>query len=154
VPRAPKQGLTRVRRRGRERGREGAEEEVTVLEGIWKKAPEEKDLRAASAYLSLLMPPAEARATAEKLSTAKRAVYQVKDLLRAAGEPLLPADTPNVHEHIVELRAEKRLSPVLLVRGDILAGRALIIADGYHRICASYHVDETQEIDCRIVDLG
>jgi hypothetical protein len=25
------------------------------------------------------------------------------------------------------------------------------IADGYHRICASYHVDENTEIPCRIV---
>jgi hypothetical protein len=125
-----------------------------MLRSMWKKVPEEDDLQAAFAYLSLLMQPEKARATVKKLIAAERAVFQVKDLLRAAGEPLLPADTPNVHEHIVELRAEKRLSPILLVRGDILTGRSLVIADGYHRICASYHVDETQEIDCRIVELG
>jgi hypothetical protein len=124
-----------------------------MLRSIWKKAPDEDDLKAAYAYLSLLMPPTQARALVKDLRAAKRSVFQVKDLLRAAGEPLLPADTPNVHEHIVELRAEKRLSPVLLVRGAAQASRPLIIADGYHRICASYHVDETQEIDCRIVDL-
>jgi hypothetical protein len=124
-----------------------------VLEGIWKKAPQEKDYEAALSYLTLLMPRAEAAKAVEALRAARRAVFQVKDLLRAAGEPLLPADTPNVHEHIVELRAEKRLSPVLLVRGDARGTRPLIIADGYHRICASYHVDEVQEIDCRVVDL-
>ena len=26
-------------------------------------------------------------------------------------------------------------------------------ADGYHRICASYHLNEDAEIPCRIVDL-
>jgi hypothetical protein len=124
-----------------------------MLKGIWKKAPDEDDLKAAYSYLCLLMPPAKARTAVKELRAAKRSVFQAKDLLRASGEPLLPADTANVHEHIVELRAEKLLSPVLLVRGDARTSRTLIIADGYHRICASYHVDETQEIDCRIVDL-
>jgi hypothetical protein len=27
-------------------------------------------------------------------------------------------------------------------------------ADGYHRICASYHLDEDADIPCRIVDLA
>ena len=124
-----------------------------MLKGIWKKAADEDDFRAAYAYLCLLMPPTKARALVKELRLAKRSVFQVKDLLRASGEPLLPADTPNVHEHIVELRADKRLSPVLVVRGEVRTQRPLIIADGYHRICASYHVDETQESDCRIVDL-
>jgi hypothetical protein len=26
------------------------------------------------------------------------------------------------------------------------------IADGYHRVCASYHVEENTDIPCRIVD--
>ena len=30
---------------------------------------------------------------------------------------------------------------------------ALQIADGYHRVCASYHLDENADIPCRIVDL-
>jgi hypothetical protein len=29
---------------------------------------------------------------------------------------------------------------------------ALTIADGYHRICASYLIDENADIPCRIVD--
>jgi hypothetical protein len=29
---------------------------------------------------------------------------------------------------------------------------ALTVADGYHRICASYHLDEDTDIPCRIVD--
>jgi hypothetical protein len=46
-----------------------------------------------------------------------------------------------------------RLSPVLLVRGRLQRGVALTIADGYHRICASYHLDENADIPCRIVDI-
>jgi hypothetical protein len=43
--------------------------------------------------------------------------------------------------------------PILLVRGDVTANRAVQIADGYHRVCASYHNDENTDIPCRIVDL-
>ncbi len=41
---------------------------------------------------------------------------------------------------------------VFLVRGE-LGQRSLTIADGYHRVCASYHLDEDADIPCRIVDL-
>ena len=44
------------------------------------------------------------------------------------------------------------LSPVLLVRGDLDADHPLVIADGYHRVCASYHVDENAAIPCHLVD--
>ena len=39
---------------------------------------------------------------------------------------------------------------MLLVRGDLALGLALQIADGYHRVCASYHTDENTDIPCRI----
>jgi hypothetical protein len=45
------------------------------------------------------------------------------------------------------------LSPVLLIRGDLRSGRVLHIADGYHRVCASYHVNEDTDIPCRLVSL-
>jgi len=47
----------------------------------------------------------------------------------------------------------QRLSPVLLVRGRGAQAVPLIVADGYHRICASYHLDEDADIPCRIVEL-
>lgn len=39
-----------------------------------------------------------------------------------------------------------------MVRGDLAAGRLAVIADGYHRVCASYHVDENTDIPLRLVD--
>jgi hypothetical protein len=45
------------------------------------------------------------------------------------------------------------LSPILLVRGDLEAGTALEVADGYHRVCASYHTDENTQIPCRLTSL-
>jgi hypothetical protein len=32
--------------------------------------------------------------------------------------------------------------------------RRLTVADGYHRICASYHLDPDSEIPCRVVNRG
>ena len=39
------------------------------------------------------------------------------------------------------------LSPILLVRSE----NKLIIADGYHRLCAIYYLSEDLEVPCRIV---
>ncbi len=41
------------------------------------------------------------------------------------------------------------LSPILLVRGDDT--HPLIVADGYHRVCASYWIDENTDIPCVLV---
>ena len=38
------------------------------------------------------------------------------------------------------------------MRGDFRRGVPLTIADGYHRICASYHLDENADIPCHLVD--
>ena len=45
----------------------------------------------------------------------------------------------------------RKLSPILLVRGNAVDGFALQIADGYHRVCASYLTDENTDIPCRLV---
>ena len=68
------------------------------------------------------------------------------DLLRASGLALLPADDHELEKDLAKVRANEKLSPVLLVRGE-----PLWIADGYHRICASYHIDEDALVACRIV---
>lgn len=39
------------------------------------------------------------------------------------------------------------------VRGDLHVGTLLTIADGYHRICASYLLDEGADIPCRLAKL-
>ena len=55
---------------------------------------------------------------------------------------------------ILEKIQGKPLSPVLLVRGDVGRDVPLTIADGYHRVCASYHLDENADIPCHLVDLS
>ena len=41
------------------------------------------------------------------------------------------------------------LSPILLLRGR--NHHPLVIADGYHRICASYWIDEKTDIPCTLI---
>jgi len=121
---------------------------------LWKPEPDEHDYPAAMDYLTLLVPPAIARRLVEELQTADTLHRKAKDLLRASELPLLPADNPHVKSDLSKIKRGQQLSPILLVRGDAQGGnRRLIVADGYHRICASYLTDENADIPCRIVDL-
>ena len=87
------------------------------------------------------------------LRGAPAADRKAKDLLRAARLPLLPPDDPAVARDLAKVADGKKLSPVLLVRGRAGRNVPLTIADGYHRICASYHLTENEEVACRVVDL-
>ncbi len=117
----------------------------------WLNEPEEKDFLAATNYLSLLFADADAASMAEDLRNAPAINREANDLLRASRLELLPETDPVVKKNIKKVARGKPLSPVLLVR--VRANEPLIVADGYHRICASYHLDEDIEISCRMVDL-
>lgn len=70
------------------------------------------------------------------------------------GWPCCRWTNPHVASDLSKIKKGQSLSPVLLVRGDLALGRVLQIADGYHRVCASYHIDENTDIPCRIVGLA
>jgi len=120
----------------------------------WKSEPDAHDYPAAAAYLSLLLGAAQVRATVKRLQTAPLTHRKAKDLLRASALPKLPPDNVHVALDLKKVRAGQKLSPVLLVRGRLAASVPLTVADGYHRICASYHLDEDADIPCRIADLA
>src|ERR1019366_8352495 len=114
----------------------------------WKDQPEDKDFPAARTYLSLLLEGPQAEKLAKALEqTSGLEHFMAKDILRASGLPLLPADDKEVAKDLAKVESGTKLSPVLLVRGT-----PLWVADGYHRICASYHLNEDEVIPCRIVD--
>lgn len=118
----------------------------------WKAEPDEHDYPAAGAYLSLLMTKAEVTATVRKLKAATLSTSKAQDLLRASRLEMLPIDNHEVLRDLKKVRKGELLSPLLLVRGHAGSDVALTVADGYHRICASYHLDEDTDIPCRIVD--
>jgi hypothetical protein len=117
---------------------------------LWKTAPEEHDYPAAAAYLALLAAPGEVLVLLDLLHAAPAQHWKAKDILRASGLPLLPHDNRHVAADLHKIVNGKVLSPVLLVRGDLTIGRPLQVADGYHRVCASYHTDENTDIPCRL----
>jgi hypothetical protein len=116
----------------------------------WLDQPEDHDYPAAASYLALLAPPHEVDQYVAALKAAQGRTFKAKDILRAAGLPVLPVDNPHVTSDLKKIHAGKALSPILLVRGDLARGLALQVADGYHRVCASYHTDENTDIPCRV----
>jgi hypothetical protein len=119
----------------------------------WKKASERGDYRAALAFLSLIYPAREARTLVASLRRARTVEHAAKDLLRASNLSLLPEEESQVAHDLQRIHKGKALSPVLLVRGDMSKGVPLVVADGYHRICAICYYDEDAPVACRIVAL-
>lgn len=113
----------------------------------WLSRPEEHDYPAAESYLSLLRD--DAAALVKKLRAAPIATFKAKDVIRAARLPLLTDENRHVAKDLKKIERGEALSPLLLVR-DTAHGR-LIIADGYHRACAAYCLDEDADIRCGIV---
>lgn len=118
----------------------------------WKGDPDPHDFPAASDFLSLALSRTETAAVVRKLKAATLAHRKANDLLRASRLPLLPIDDPEVARDLRKIRKGELLSPVLLVRGSLAKDVPLTVADGFHRISASYHLDEDADIPCRIVD--
>jgi hypothetical protein len=125
---------------------------VATPDEIWRDEPDAHDYPAAQSYLSLLMPIKRAKVVAKSFTKAPIEKHPAKDLLRSAGLSLLPADDPAVVRDLAKVTAGQRLSPVLIVRGDAQRGISSVIADGFHRVCASYHLSENELIPCRIID--
>ena len=120
---------------------------------IWKERPEAHDFPAALDYLTLVLEEKPARKLVTQLRKAPTVHKKAKDLLRASRLPVLPRDNLHVAADLKKIKKGKALSPVLLVRGDAAVDRPLVVADGYHRICASWYRDENIPIACRIVSL-
>jgi len=128
---------------------------LPVIQAVqWRHAPEEHDYPAALAFLQLIAEDDLADELVSRLRSADTTTWKAKDLLRASRLPLLPVDNKHVASDLAKIAHGEALSPVLLVRGDLRAGLALIIADGYHRVCASYHTDENTDIPCRLISLA
>jgi hypothetical protein len=117
----------------------------------WLEKPEAHDFPAAADYLALLANAKSVTRLTKKLKGGAIKYKKAKDILRAAQLGLLPVDNPHVAADLSKIEKGQALSPILLVRGDFAAGVPLQIADGYHRVCASYHTDENTDIPVVIV---
>ena len=115
----------------------------------WLSQPEQHDYPAATSFLSLLYRKPQAYAYVRKLRQAAVSEYQAKDIFRASGLSLLGLSNSHVERDQHKITSGQALSPLLLIR-DPVHGKVLI-ADGYHRLCAVYSYDEDAIIPCKIV---
>jgi hypothetical protein len=115
----------------------------------WLRKPEKHDYPAAESYLTLLYDEETAACYAKALADAPMTSFKAKDIFRASELPLLGATNSHVRQNQKKIAAGKKLSPLLLVR-DPDHGK-LIIADGYHRMCAVYSFDEDTSVPCKLV---
>jgi hypothetical protein len=116
----------------------------------WLPEPEKQDYPAAHSYLSLTFEEETVDRLVRRLRKAPVVQFASKDIFRASALKLLDATNSHVAKDRKKIVIGGKLSPILLVRQPNL-GR-VIIADGYHRMCAVYSFDEDAVIPCKIVN--
>jgi len=115
----------------------------------WLSRPEDHDYPAALSYLTLIYDKKTAAGFVNKLKKAPVSEFKAKDIFRASRLPLLGAGNSHVKKDMLKIESKCGVSPLLLVR-DAANGK-VVIADGYHRMCAVYTFDEDAVIPCKIV---
>ena len=115
----------------------------------WLAEPEEHDYPAAESYLKLQFDDKTVVSLLESLKRNPITGFKAKDIFRASGLSLLGISNSHVEKDLRKIREGTKLSPLLLVRHRDHA--KVIIADGYHRLCAVYSLDEDAVIPCKIV---
>ena len=115
----------------------------------WLPEPEDHDYPAAESYLSIIYDEKTAAACVAKLKKAPISKFKAKDIFRASCLSLLGVSNSHVEKDQKKIRDGRKLSPLLLVRES--GPSRVIIADGYHRLCAVYSIDEDAVIPCKIV---
>ncbi|MCX7409808.1 MAG: hypothetical protein NTZ32_17165 [Planctomycetales bacterium] len=125
---------------------------VTAAETIhirWLPELEEHNYPAAESYLRLIYADDRAAEIVAKLRTATMTQFKAKDIFRASQLSLLGVSNTHVQKDRKKINNGIEFSPLLLVR-DELNGK-VVIADGYHRLCAIYGFDEDALIQSKIV---
>ena len=122
-------------------------EELKIIN--WLADVEEHDYPAAESYLTLLY---NKERVAEKVINLRSAVivqFKAKDPFRATQLSLLGVSNSHVEKDRDKILKRKPLSPLLLIRDQ--QNSKVIIADGYHRLCAIDSFNEDALIQCKII---
>jgi hypothetical protein len=115
----------------------------------WLSEPEDHDYPAAESYLLLIYENDFVSKLIHKLRIEKITKFKAKDIFRASELSLLGISNSHIEKDRKKISNGKELSPLLLLR-DKDNGK-VIIADGYHRLCAVYSMDEDALIPCKII---
>lgn len=115
----------------------------------WFEDVEEHDYPAAESYLLLICAEAEVKKLVSRLKSAEIVQFKAKDIFRASQLSLLGISNSHVEKDRKKIKSGTPLSPLLLIRDE--KNGKVVIADGYHRLCAIYDFDEDAWIRCKIV---
>ncbi len=115
----------------------------------WKELPDKDNYEAATSYLGLIYSDKEVKQLVGKLCNTHITFFRAKDIFRASGLSLLGISNSHVTKFTKKVKKGNPISPILLVR-DSVHGK-VVVADGYHRMCAVYTFDEDCWIPSKIV---
>ena len=115
----------------------------------WLPDVEEHDFPAAASYLGLIYGDDRVAEIVAALRKANMTQFKAKDIFRASQLSLLGISNQRVERDRQKIADGKSLSPLLLVRDQ--SNGKVVIADGYHRLCAVYGFNEDAWIPCKIV---
>jgi len=109
---------------------------------------EEHNYTAAESYLSLIYPGNRVVEILAGLRSSPIVQFKSKDIFRASRLSLLGVSNSHVEKDIEKIQQGIGLSPILLIRDE--QNGKVVIADGYHRMCAIYAFNEDAWISCKI----
>jgi hypothetical protein len=115
----------------------------------WLADVEDHDYPAAESYLLIIYKPEKVLDVVRMLNKAPIVQFKAKDIFRASRLSLLGVSNLHVEKDRKKILAGKALSPLLLLRDE--QNGKVVIADGYHRLCAIYGFNEDALIHCKIV---
>lgn len=115
----------------------------------WLPEVLEHDYPEAASYLQIIFKEEQAADMVARLRKAPVVEFKAKDIFRASEASVLGISNSHVEKDQKKIKKGEGLSPLLLVR-DGQRGR-VVIADGYHRLCAIYSFDEDAWIRCKII---
>jgi disulfide oxidoreductase YuzD len=115
----------------------------------WLLDAEEHDFPAAESFLRIIYCEERVAQMMSSLRSAAIVQFKAKDIFIASQLPLLGLSNSHVEKDRKKIRKGICLSPLLLVRDE--QNGKVVIADGYHRLCAIYEFDEDASIKCKII---
>lgn len=104
---------------------------------------------AAESYLRILYRKDRVAKMMTKFKSAPVVQFKAKDIFRASQLSLLGVSNSHIEKDRKKIRSGKGLAPLLLLRDE--QNGKVVIAGGYHRLCAIYEFDEDAWIQCKII---
>jgi hypothetical protein len=115
----------------------------------WLPEPANDTYEAAKTFLNLLYKTKKFRRWVKRLKKAEISKYAAKDILRASCIPITTIRAFDWKKQQEQIAQGDPLSPILLIRQN--DGGPLVIADGFHRMCALFSTDQEVSVPCKIV---